>query len=345
MIPMINPIHILFFAFLWIPFTITGNPNQPVKIIFDTDMAGDCDDAGALGVLNALADLGEADILAVITNRKDPANASAAAAGAINTWYGRPGIPLGTDKDGAKTASLTGSSYTLKLKEEFSTDAGFDDQMPDALHIYRKTLAAQPDSSVVICSVGALSNLEDLIRSGADEYSEMDGKTLIRKKVKKTVIMGGGFPRTPLPETNIKLDPSAAVTVTNEWPGEIIWQGVEVGWAIYTGSGLQKSPRTNPVRRAFELRPFKGHQAIDHGKPSHDQAAVLIAVRGPENRYWKVSPNGHVTIDSEGNTEWKARNNGKHRFVTIKSHPERLEEVLEGLMCQPPGKKIKQQNQ
>ena len=32
-------------------------------------MAGDCDDAGALAVLHAFADRGEADILAVITNR------------------------------------------------------------------------------------------------------------------------------------------------------------------------------------------------------------------------------------------------------------------------------------
>ena len=44
----------------------------PVKVIFDTDMANDCDDAGALAVLHALADLGEVEILATATNRKDP---------------------------------------------------------------------------------------------------------------------------------------------------------------------------------------------------------------------------------------------------------------------------------
>ena len=38
----------------------------PVKILFETDMANDCDDAGALAVLNALADRGEAEILAVV---------------------------------------------------------------------------------------------------------------------------------------------------------------------------------------------------------------------------------------------------------------------------------------
>ena len=70
---------------------------EPVKLILDTDMSGDCDDAGALALLHALADQGECEILATIINRKDLANASAAATSAINTWYGRPEIPIGTD--------------------------------------------------------------------------------------------------------------------------------------------------------------------------------------------------------------------------------------------------------
>ena len=31
---------------------------EPVKLILDTDMSGDCDDAGALALLHALADRG-----------------------------------------------------------------------------------------------------------------------------------------------------------------------------------------------------------------------------------------------------------------------------------------------
>ena len=332
-----NFLNTKFVSFILICFllSVKANSQEPVKIIFDTDMASDCDDAGALAVLNALANLGEAEILAVVTNRKDPANASAGAVSAINTYYGRPDIPIGTDKKGIHKKGKP-SSFTLQLKNEFPNNADYDNKMPDALNIYRKILSSQPDTSVVICSVGALSNLEDLIRSKADKHSDLNGLELIRKKVKKTVIMGGGFPRTPLPETNILLDPSAAVTVTNEWPGEVIWQGVEVGWAIYTGKKLKETNITNPVRRAFELRPFRGQKAIDHGKPSHDQAAILIAVRGVESKYWSTSAYGHVISDSEGNTEWKQKVNGKHRFVSIKSHQVYLEEIIENLMSQPP---------
>lgn len=299
---------------------------EPVKIIFDTDMANDCDDAGALAVLNALADLGEAEILAVVTNRKDPSNASAAAVDAINTWYGRGDIPIGTDKDGAKVGGKP-SSYCAALRDEFPHDAKPDDEMPDALDVYRDALKGQPDGSVVICSVGALSNLEDLIRAEPE---------LVQSKVKKLLVMGGGFPRTHRPETNIKLDPASAVTVANEWPTPILWQGYEVGGAMDNGAELQDAPKENPVRRSYELRPFHEGRSIDHGKPNHDLATVLLAVRGAEEEYWTVMSDGRAMFDSDGNSEWKRDWNKRHEYVRIKGHPRKLEKVLGDLLAAPP---------
>jgi len=317
---------------------LLGNRLQsaPTKVIFDTDMANDCDDAGALAVLHALADRGEAEILAIVTNRKDPANASAAAADTINTFYGRPNIPIGTDKDGAKTRGGKGSSYTPALRDEFPHDARPDDEMPDAVAIYRQTLAAAPDRSVVICSVGALSNLEDLLNSQPDEHSELSGPELIAKKVRLTVVMGGGFPRTATPETNIKLDTAAAVTVVNQWRGSILWQGYEVGAAINTGAELQATPKSNPVRRSYELRPFRSKTALDDGKPAHDLAAVLVAVRGAQPEYWNVVTKGRVISDSEGNTEWKRDWAKRHSYLRIKGHQRVLEGIIGSLVSAPP---------
>lgn len=302
---------------------------EPVKVIFDTDMANDCDDAGALAVLHALADLGEAEILAVITNRKDPSNASAAAADAINTWYGRGDLPLGTDKDGSKTPPRWNkpSSFCAALRDGFPHDAKPDDEMPDALDIYRESLKSQPDGSVVICSVGALSNLEDLVRAEPD---------LVKAKVKRLLVMGGGFPRTARPETNIKLDPAAAVTVTNEWPTPILWQGYEIGAAMNNGAELQDAPKENPVRRAYELRPFHEHRAIDYGKPNHDLATVLLAVRGPQEEYWAVVEDGRAVFDSDGHSEWRQDWKKKHAYVRIEGHPQKLAQVLGKLLAAPP---------
>jgi hypothetical protein len=139
------------------------------------------DDAGSLAVLHALADKGEAEILAVVTNRRGKSTASAAACDVINTFYGRPDIPIGTDKDGAKFGWNRVSPYTPALRDGFPHDAKVDDEMPDALPPYRKTLAAAADKTVVICSVGAPSNLEDLINSGGDDFSSLNGTELIQQ--------------------------------------------------------------------------------------------------------------------------------------------------------------------
>lgn len=304
---------------------------EPVRVILDTDMWSDCDDAGALAVLHALADLGEARILAVVTNGKCPGNASAAAVDAINTWYGRPDIPIGTDKDGTRLSGGRASSYTAALRDEFPQDALPDDRMPDALEVYRTVLSAQPGGSVVVCSVGALSNLEDLIRDPND-------RELVRSKVRLTCIMGGGFPRTHQPETNIRLDPAAAVAVAVSWPTPILWQGFEVGSAMTSGAELQDSPVTNPVRRAYELRPFHGAPALERGKPNHDLATVLLAVRGVQPEYWREVTGGRVVVDSEGHTHWESGRPRPHRYVRIHGHPLRLQELLGDLLTAPPSR-------
>lgn len=300
---------------------------EPVSLIFDTDMANDCDDAGALAVLHALADKGEVEILAVVTNRNCPSKASGGAADTINTWYGRPDILIGSDKDPSKVSWKAPSSFTPTLHKDFPNDSPSDDKLPDALDVYREALASQPDKSVVICSVGALSNLEDIWRAEPD---------LVKAKVKELFIMGGGFPRTMKGETNIKLDPAAAVTITNEWPTPIVWQGYEVGAAMSNGAELQSAPTENPVRRAYELRPFHEHQAISFGKPNHDLATVLLAVRGIEDQYWTVGKPGRVVIDSDGNTRWETDSPKKHRYVRIKSHVSKLEKALGDLLIAPP---------
>ena len=58
---------------------------QPVSLIFDTDMAPDYDDVGAMAVLHALADSGEVDILATVSSNKQETTAPCISGG--------PGFP------------------------------------------------------------------------------------------------------------------------------------------------------------------------------------------------------------------------------------------------------------
>ena len=299
---------------------------EPVKIILDTDMSGDCDDAGALALLHALADRGECELLATIVNRKDKTNASAAAVDAINTYYGRSNLAIGTDKRGP-TDLQRGSPYAPALRDEFPNDIGPDDRAPDALEVYRRTLAAQPDRSVTICSVGALSNLAELWRRAPE---------LVRAKVRRLVVMGGEFPTSSRPETNVRTHREASRFVAANWPGEIVWHGVEIGRALITGERLERTPATNPVRRAYELRRYRGRPSIEGGQPSYDQAAALFAVRGAEPEFWEVIQGGSVEVDAEGATAWRSDSAGRHAYVKIAGDPERLAAAIEDLMIAAP---------
>ncbi len=63
---------------------------QPVSIIFDTDIAPDYDDVGAMALLHAFADKGEAKILATISC--NAFETTAPTLSVLNTYFNRPGI-------------------------------------------------------------------------------------------------------------------------------------------------------------------------------------------------------------------------------------------------------------
>ncbi|MCG8384357.1 MAG: hypothetical protein MJA30_02350, partial [Cytophagales bacterium] len=84
--------HFFGIALLLLSMGLTTNFAQQ-QIIFDTDMATDCDDAGALAMLHALQDKGECELLGVMVN--DPDKDASGAVDVINTYYGRGSIPIG----------------------------------------------------------------------------------------------------------------------------------------------------------------------------------------------------------------------------------------------------------
>ncbi len=191
-------------------------PLQAQKnVILDTDMGGDCDDTGALAVLHALADKGEANILAVGCCISDPN--SAPAIQAINTYYGRPNIPVGTLKDlGLLPGPIT---YIKYLATNFPNTLKSGANAPDAVQLYRQTLAAQPDNSATLIAIGPLRNIKNLLQSGADNYSNLNGLGLVAKKVNKFVLMGGAFASGS--EWNMNQDGPSAEYVINNFPSSI----------------------------------------------------------------------------------------------------------------------------
>ena len=130
-----------------------------VPVIFDTDMGNDIDDALALALLHALESRGECRIIAV-TITKDNAWA-APYIDLVNTFYGRPEIPIGMVKGSRVTPEDSAmirvpsqrrrpdGSFVYPHKILSGADA------PDAVAVLRRALEAQPDRSVSIVQVGS----------------------------------------------------------------------------------------------------------------------------------------------------------------------------------------------
>ena len=74
---------------------------EPVKIIFDTDLGSDYDDVGALAFLHAAADSGKAEILATMASNKY--ELTAPSIDVINSYFGRPELPVGSPKSDGVT--------------------------------------------------------------------------------------------------------------------------------------------------------------------------------------------------------------------------------------------------
>ena len=105
---------ILFLAglFFLVPAVLLGaDPRQPAKIILDTDIGGDVDDALALAMIHTGISRGECDLLAVTITKTHPLAAEYTQM--LNAWYGRPDIPVGLVRDGV--ARGEGSGYLKKF--------------------------------------------------------------------------------------------------------------------------------------------------------------------------------------------------------------------------------------
>ena len=308
--------------------TATGHAYEPrpVRLIFDTDMMGDVDDVGTVAVLHALADQGEVQILAMGLSGKN--RWSPLCLDALNAYFRRPEIPIGVVKGPAFERR---SRYAETIANEFPHTLKSADDAPDAAGLYRQVLAGQPDKSIVMVSVGQVTNFRNLLKTGPDKHSGLGGVDLVKQKVKAWVCMGGKMPEGR--EANLIHDGPAAAYAVEHWPTPILFSGWEIGQQIMTGAGLRKAPEGTPVRRAYEL--YNGL----NDRQSWDQTAVLYAVRGLDgglSDYWDLGTEGYLHVNQDGSNEWRALPDKDHAYLVRKMDPKKIAAVIEGLMLRRP---------
>jgi inosine-uridine nucleoside N-ribohydrolase len=307
---------------------------EPVRIIFDTDMGNDVDDAMALAMLHALETRGECRVLAVTLTKNHPL--SGPFVDALNTFYGRGEIPVGVRRVGGTNDEV----HYLPLAEQ--RDEGqlryphkLDNATaPDAVELLRKTLAAQPDGTVVLVQVGFFYNFASLLDAPAD-------RELVQKKVRLLCLMGGSFQTIEgnrhFLEYNVHSEILPAQKLARDWPTPTVWSGFEIGNALhYPAVSIERDFNYAPHHIIAEA--YRLYQPPPHERPTWDLTAALYAVR-PDRNYFDLSPPGRVTVEADGFTRFEPQENGRDRFLVLKpGQIERIREAFVELVSQPPQK-------
>ncbi|HEX3768100.1 MAG TPA: nucleoside hydrolase [Puia sp.] len=304
-----------------------------MEVIFDTDFGPDYDDVGAITLLHGFADSGFIKILATMASSKH--KNAAAAISVFNTYFNRPETPIGVVR--GKAVELGDKQHwTDSVISRYPHKVRSNEDAEDALYLYRKILASQPKHSVTIITVGFLTNLANLMESGPDKYSALNGIDLIREKVAGLVCMAGRFPTGR--EFNLDQDAVSSKKVMEVWPGPILFSGFEIGQKIKTGLPIvrDKGILRSPVKDVFSICiPMAAEDSA--GRMSWDETAVFVAVKGWRN-YYDLQL-GDCVINTDGSDEWVNRGEMKAHLVEKKSPQEMAVIINQLIMHQPVGKR------
>lgn len=295
-----------------------------IKILLDTDLGSDCDDAGALAVLHKMADKGLCEILAV--THCSSGVCGAVTIQAINDWYKRPEIPIGIYK---KREFLTAGNY-IKYSKPLSEAYLQNNDMPqieDAVRVMRKTLVENKD--VVIAVIGMSNNIAQLLKSEADDISSLSGMELVKQSVKCMYVMGGHFSDLTYGEYNIVTDIESARYVSENFPMPICYIGFEVGDKVITGRNLKKQPQENPVRQAYYIWNMSILKKEFFGRSSWDPITVYCAVIEDNHLYIKSSPK-QITFDGDGCVVM--RDGGKDCYMIAKASDAEVQNTIDELL-------------
>ena len=147
--------------------------------------------------------------------------------------------------------------------------------------------------------------------------------------------MAGKFPEGR--EFNIYMDSASSKYVYENWPGEIIFTGFEIGAEIHTGLKLIKSDIQNsPVKDVFSLSIPLSPEDKD-GRMSWDETAVLIGVYGTESFFDTVR--GKIVVRTDGSNTWENSPDGKQVYVKQKMPVPQISAFIEERMMHQPALK------
>lgn len=294
-----------------------------VKLILDTDLGGDCDDAGALALLNNYINQSKVEVLAITTCSS--AVYSATAIQYMNEVFGHGEIPLGRNETKPFLETFEWNRYAQPLAEEY-LETHTPPVIDNAVRLIRRKLAENENVSLV--TIGMLNNIADLLRSEPDDISDLSGVELVKKSVNALYAMCGNFEDLSHSEWNVVCDIESARYVSENFPCPIVYSGFELGMNIYTGKRLGEKGKDNPYYRAYKITCdfFKSANVF---RDSWDPITVYAAVE-TDNPYLELSDPITVRFDEVGRVLMTP--GGKDRYLKLACAKDEMAEILDELM-------------
>ncbi len=297
---------------------VPGGPHPDVvnaqgapRVIFDTDMGPDIDDALALAMLHAYANEGKATIEAVTLSRNS--NVGAEYIDIVNTFYGRPDIPIGifrgsTDADNAEWAFTGRIVDKAKSSDVYPYDLS-GSSAPEGWQVMRDVLRRSPDNSVVIVQVGFSTNTAKLLREEPE---------LVAQKARLLSVMGG---HTEPDDFNTRFAPYDAQTVYARWPTTLLQSPSPTGNNIlYPLSSIQNDLNiaNHPIKDSYlnadypTVLGWHPAQGSGYDMRSWDLTSVMGAIEQPSSYFGPLSGPGKVTADPTNSSTSFTTGEGSH---------------------------------
>lgn len=336
---LLTTITLLFFITSCCSKEVVISTKEPVRIIFDTDLGNDIDDVLALQMLFNYEQEGKAELLGITLCKANPA--TIAFTDGYCRFNRRGNIPIGYAYHGVTPENGTYLIPTLKAlvdnKPLIQPVRTIDSKLPEGYKLLRQILAEQPDTSVVLIAVGALTNIGNLLISEADEFSPLTGCDLVAAKVRRVVTMAGLFSdEFDFPEYNVAGDLEASHHTFELCPVPLTTTGWEVGKRLlYPHKCILKdfgNPETHPLSVAYCF-----YSQMPYDRPMWDVTAVLEAIE--PGKWFDRSSKGTIQIAKDGRSSFKVSEQGIQDYLIIP--PKKTAIILQAIIDGTTGRTLK----
>lgn len=270
----------------------------PKEMIVDLDFCTDVDDVMAVRMATELDKMGQIDLkgMALCTTGAD----NIEALHGLLSYDGYADLPIG--------ASAVNNEDTSPYWDILARYGSAESLVKEkAVTLYRRLLASSEDK-ITIVTTGYLTNISELMKSGPDEISGLNGTDLLAKKCDAIYITGGSYPDGMCNNfffTQSAREATAYVMEHTKTP--LVFQTGNNGGPIKCGGLLQKldTARKDPAAKALDAF------GTSDGRASWDPMTVWAAAFSPEDTRFTVTRVNMYFNEETGFNAYEEREDGE----------------------------------